>query len=61
MAKSNLVAEHAALTAELAELRKLCLAEWTTMPAQVARHRNDRLWAIMERLTVIERSKAWRY
>jgi hypothetical protein len=60
MPKPDLVAEHAALTKEQAELRQLCVAEWGTMSAQVARQRNARLFYIADRLATIERSKTWR-
>jgi hypothetical protein len=60
MPKPDLVAEHAALTWERAELQKACMDEWATMPAQVARARQQRLLDIMDRLTAIERTKAWR-
>ena len=60
MPKSDLVAEHAALLRERAELQKLCMDEWPTMSAQVAKARQNRLWAIRDRLTTIERSKSWR-
>lgn len=61
MPHPDLVAEHAALLKEQTELRKLCLDEWLIMPAQVGKERNARLWQIVERLQVIERSKQWRY
>jgi hypothetical protein len=60
MPKPDLAAEHAALTTEQAELRQVCVAEWATMPAQMARQRNARLFWIAERLATIERSKTWR-
>lgn len=56
----ELVAEHANLLRERAGLQKLCLDEWTTMPAQVARQRQKRLWAIRDRLEDIRRSKSFR-
>jgi hypothetical protein len=61
MPKPDLVAEHAALTKEQAELRQVCVAEWGTMSAQMARQRNDRLFQIADRLATIERTKTWRY
>ena len=61
MPNPDLVAEHAELVKEQAELRKLCMVEWEIMPAQVARQRNARLFYIADRLATIERSKSWRY
>ncbi len=61
MPNPDLVAEHEALEAELAELRKLCLEEWPIMSAEEARARLDRLLAIRDRLATIERTTAWSY
>lgn len=60
MPNPDLVAEHAALKREEADLKELCLREWGFMPAQLAKARQDRLWAIRDRLAVIERSASWR-
>ena len=56
----DLVAEHAVLLAERTILQRLCVDEWGIMPHQVAKSRQDRLWAIRDRLLVIERSESWR-
>lgn len=61
MATPDLVAEHARLVTEGAELRRLVTAEWTEMSAQTAQSRNRRLIEIADRLATIERTKAWRY
>ena len=53
----ELAAEHAALLREQAGLQKLCMDEWPIMPAQVAKRRQDRLWAIRDRLGAIPRTK----
>ena len=60
MGKPDLLAEHETLEAEAAWLRKLCLDEWETMSANVARDRQQRLDGILDRLVAIERTKTWR-
>ena len=59
-APTDLEREHAALLRERAQLQKLCVDEWPIMPYQVAKQRQDRLWAIRDRLTAIERTKGFR-
>ena len=60
MPNPDLIAEHAALLRERAELQKLCMDEWGIMPAQAAKQRQDRLWEIRDRLLVIQRTQAWK-
>ena len=60
MGAPDLLDEHRILEAEAASLRKLCLEEWETMSADVAKGRDDRLHAIAERLAEIKRTKSWR-
>lgn len=56
----DLVAEHADLLRERAELQKLCMDEWPVMSVKVAERRQNRLWAIRDRLLVIEQTQAWK-
>ena len=56
----DLLDEHRILEAEAAWLRKLCLEEWETMSANVARGRQQRLDGILGRLAAIERTQSWR-
>lgn len=56
----DLVIEHNSLVDERARLQKLCMDEWQVMPAQVARQRQDRLWAIRDRLAAIEQTEQWK-
>lgn len=58
--RPDLIAEHANLLKERAELQKLCLDEWAIMSGQVARQRQSRLWEIMDRLKAIEGTKTWK-
>lgn len=60
MTTPDLVAEHAALTAEAAEIRRLVMEEFPIMSYQVARDRAYRLGQITERLMAIEKTKQWR-
>lgn len=56
----DLVQEHANLLTERAQLQKLCMDEWPIMDALTAQHRQRRLWAIRDRLLVIERTENWK-
>lgn len=60
MTMPDLIAEHARLMAEAAEIRRLVTVEWTEMSAQTAQYRNRRLLEIADRLAAIEHTKAWR-
>ena len=56
----DLEREHAALLQERAQLQKQCLDEWPIMSQQVARQRQNRLWAIRDRLHMIQCTKGFR-
>ena len=57
---TDLEREHAALLRVRAQLQKLCMDEWPIMRAGTARWRQERLWAIRDRLLAIERIKGFR-